>query len=201
MYQVRLHGRGGQGVVTAAELIASAAIADGKYALAFPSFGSERTGAPVAAYCRIDDEPIRSREPVADPDAVLVLDATLLRQGFVFDGVKPGVTVLVNSAEAIAVNTPAPSRGAADVRTFTLPATEIARERIGRPLPNAAMVGAFAATGVVSLASVREAIAARFHDRAAEANCQAAADAYERVRRAVEGDETSALELREVEGV
>jgi pyruvate ferredoxin oxidoreductase gamma subunit len=84
VYQVGLYGRGGQGVVTAAEVIASAAIADGKYALAFPSFGSERTGAPVAAYCRIDDEPIRSREPVADPDAVLVLDAALLRQGFVF---------------------------------------------------------------------------------------------------------------------
>ena len=80
MYQIRLHGRGGQGVVTAAELIAWAAIADGRYALAFPSFGSERTGAPVEAYCRIDDKPIRSREPVTEPDLVVMLDPTLLRR-------------------------------------------------------------------------------------------------------------------------
>ena len=175
MYQVRLHGRGGQGVVTAAELIASAAIADGRYALAFPSFGSERTGAPVAAYCRIDDEPIRSREPVADPDAVLVLDATLLPLGFVFDGLTPGGTALVNAAAAVRL----PALMLSGVRVRTLPATEIARERIGRPLPNAAMVAAFAAaTGMVSLASVCGAIAARFPGRVAETNCEAARDAY-----------------------
>lgn len=196
LYQVRLHGRGGQGVVTAAELIASAAIADGKYAQAFPSFGSERTGAPVAAYCRIDDKPIRSREPVSDPDAVLVLDATLSRLGFVFDGLKPGGTVFINAAIVDAVtdgtvldNGAAPTAAVrapmlSAVRVRTLPATEIARERIGRPLPNAAMVGAFAATGVVSLASVRDAIAARFHGRVADANREAAADAHAFVLRA-----------------
>jgi pyruvate ferredoxin oxidoreductase gamma subunit len=194
VYQVRLHGRGGQGVVTAAELLASAAIADGKYAQAFPSFGSERTGAPVAAYCRIDDKPIRSREPVADPDAVLVLDATLLRQSFVFDGLRPGGTALVNSAAEVSV----PALTLCGVRVRTLPATEIARERVGRPLPNAAMVGAFAATGVVSLDSVRVAIAARFHGRVAETNGQAAADAYEYVLR---GGRSSVLEDREAESV
>jgi pyruvate ferredoxin oxidoreductase gamma subunit len=195
VYQVRVHGRGGQGVVTAAELIASAAIADGKYAQAFPSFGSERTGAPVAAYCRIDDKPIRSREPVADPDAVLVLDATLLRQGFVFDGLKAGGTALVNATGPVPVRT-LTLRG---VRVHTLPATEIARERIGRPLPNAAMVGAFAAAGIVSLASVRVAIAERFHGRVAEANGRAAADAYEHVLRG--GGESPAPEEREAESV
>ena len=197
MYQVRLHGRGGQGVVTAAELIASAAIADGKYAQAFPSFGSERTGAPVAAYCRIDDKPIRSREPVADPDAVLVLDATLLPLGFVFDGIKPGGIVLVNAAEV------AKSRGLtlSGARVCTLPATEIARERVGRPLPNAAMVGALAATGILSLASVRAAIAARFHGPVAETNCQAAADAYEYVLRGDVSRRLSTPDEREAENV
>jgi pyruvate ferredoxin oxidoreductase gamma subunit len=176
MYQVRLHGRGGQGVVTAAELVASAAIADGRYALAFPSFGSERTGAPVEAYCRIDDKPIRSREPIADPDTVVVLDPTLLRQGLVFAGLKPGGTLLVNTPQRELAAGTAP-RGA---RVCTVPATEIARGRTGRALPNVPMLGALAAaTGIVTLAAVRDAVAARFPGRLAEANGLAAADAYE----------------------
>lgn len=175
MYQVRLHGRGGQGVVTAAELLAAAAIADGLYAQAFPSFGSERTGAPVAAYCRIDDRPIRSREPVADPDAVLVLDPTLLSQPFVFDGLRPGGTILINASDT----GPAAAMAPCGARVLAVPATRIARGRIGRPLPNAAIVGAFAATGVVTSGSVRAAIMARFSGAVAEANVQAAADAYE----------------------
>ncbi|HWV86829.1 MAG TPA: 2-oxoacid:acceptor oxidoreductase family protein, partial [Capillimicrobium sp.] len=80
MLQVRLHGRGGQGVVTSAELLAAAAFADGRHPQAFPSFGSERSGAPVVAYCRIDDRPIRSHEPIAEPDVVVVQDPTLLHQ-------------------------------------------------------------------------------------------------------------------------
>lgn len=214
MYQIRLHGRGGQGVVTAAELIAWAAIADGRYALAFPSFGSERTGAPVEAYCRIDEQPIRSREPVTEPDLVIVLDATLLRQRFVFDGLKPGGTALINTtapddaaAATVLTNgsghpegngtdvtntglTRPAARDAAGmtlcaVRVRTVPATEFARQRTGRPLPNAAMLGAAAAaTGIVPLAAVRDAIAARFSGRVAEANAEAAADAFEHIRRA-----------------
>src|SRR3954470_21255554 len=78
MYQVRIHGRGGQGVVTAAELLSVAAFDDGRHAQAFPVFGSERTGAPVMAFCRIDDKPIRTREPVMDPDALVIQDPTLL---------------------------------------------------------------------------------------------------------------------------
>lgn len=195
VYQVRLHGRGGQGVVTAAELIASAAIADGLYAQAFPSFGSERTGAPVAAYCRIDDKPIRSREPVADPDAILVLDATLLSQDFVFDGLRPGGTALINSSAPVTTA----ALTLCGVRALVLPATEIARERIGRPLCNAAMVGAFAATGVLSLAAVRDAITSRFPGRLAETNCAAAVDAFMYVQRG--GVTPAALEDREAESV
>src|SRR5262245_56386427 len=90
MFQVRVQGRGGQGVVTTAELLSVAAFADGRHAQAFPSFGSERTGAPVVAFCRIDDRPIRVREPIARPDAVIVQDPTLLHQVDVFGGLVDG---------------------------------------------------------------------------------------------------------------
>jgi pyruvate ferredoxin oxidoreductase gamma subunit len=86
MFQVRFHGRGGQGVVTAAGLLASAAFSEGRYAQAFPSFGSERMGAPVMSFCRIDGKPIRTREPVTEPDALLIQDPTLLHQADLFAG-------------------------------------------------------------------------------------------------------------------
>ena len=86
MFQIRFHGRGGQGVVTAAEMLSVAAFAEGKFAQAFPSFGSERTGAPVVSFCRIDDQPIRSREPVIKPDALIVQDMTLIHQVDIFAG-------------------------------------------------------------------------------------------------------------------
>src|SRR5215472_19092239 len=88
MYEVRFHGRGGQGTVTAAELLSAAAFSEGKHAQAFPSFGSERTGAPVVSFCRIDGRPIRSREPVIRPDTLVIQDPTLLHQVSVFEGVR-----------------------------------------------------------------------------------------------------------------
>src|SRR5512133_2551521 len=89
MFQVRIHGRGGQGVVTAAELLSLAAFDEGRHAQAFPTFGSERMGAPVTAFCRIDDRPIRAREPIAEPDALIIQDPTLLNQVAVFSGLSP----------------------------------------------------------------------------------------------------------------
>ncbi|WP_405910420.1 2-oxoacid:acceptor oxidoreductase family protein [Streptomyces sp. NBC_00828] len=97
MFQVRIHGRGGQGAVTAAELLSVAAFLEDRHAQAFPSFGSERTGAPVMTFCRIDDRPIRLREPVTRPDALVIQDATLLHQVNVFEGLRPGGSVLINS--------------------------------------------------------------------------------------------------------
>ena len=98
MFEVRIHGRGGQGVVTAAELLSVAAFGEGRHAQAFPSFGSERTGAPVVAFCRIDDAPIRTREPIGEPDALIVQDPTLLHQVAVFEGLRPDGYVLINSS-------------------------------------------------------------------------------------------------------
>ena len=175
MFQVRIHGRGGQGVVTAAELLSVAAFHEGRHAQAFPSFGSERTGAPVVSFCRIDDRPIRVREPIISPDALIVQDPTLLHQVDVFAGLRPGGWVLLNS------NRPAEELGLADLdaRVITVPATELAREHLGRPLPNAVLLGAFAGIcGVVAIESVAAAIRERFATAPAEANVAAAQAAF-----------------------
>src|ERR1700761_1688734 len=99
MFQVRFHGRGGQGVVTAAELLASAAFSEDRYARASPSFGWERRGAPVMSFCRIDDKPIRTHEPVAEPDALLIQDPTLLHQVDLFAGLPADGFVLINATQ------------------------------------------------------------------------------------------------------
>ena len=162
MFQIRIHGRGGQGVVTAAELLSVAAFEEGSFAQAFPSFGSERTGAPVVSYCRIDDREIRVREPIVEPDALIVQDPTLLHQVDVFSGVGRDAYVLINTAGQVA------TLGIEEYverflpgRVLTVPASELAREHLGRPLPNAALLGGFAAlTSVVSIAAVSAAIEA-----------------------------------------
>ncbi len=100
MIQVRIHGRGGQGVVTAAEMLSVAAFDEGRYAQAFPSFGSERMGAPVVAFCRIDDREIRTREPIVEPDALIIQDPTLLHQVDLFAGLLPDGYILINSARS-----------------------------------------------------------------------------------------------------
>ena len=190
MFQVRIHGRGGQGVVTAAELLSVAAFDEGKHAQAFPTFGSERTGAPVVSFCRIDDEPIRAREPIAEPDALIVQDPTLVHQVDLFAGLGPDAYVLVNSSRDFA------DLGLADLgdrfrreRLLTVPATALAREHVGRPLPNAVLLGGFAAfAGVVSLASVVKAVRERFAGALGEANVAGAEAAFEWV-----GDEIGGL--------
>lgn len=177
MFQIRIHGRGGQGVVTAAELLSVAAFTEGHHAQAFPSFGSERTGAPVAAFCRIDDRPIRTREPVVAPDFVIIQDATLLGHVDVLAGLRPDGGVLVNAPDE------APVIGGA----LTVPATELALRHVGRPVPNAALLGGFAAaTGRLRLESVVAAIRGRFSERVAAGNIAAAREAYEMVRAAKE---------------
>ncbi len=178
MYEARFHGRGGQGVVTAAELLSVAAFAEGRYAQAFPSFGSERTGAPVMAFCRIDDRTIRLREPISRPDAVIVQDTTLLQHVDVFAGLRPGGLVLLNTGLDIFDEAPA------GARVHLVPATQLALEHVGRPVPNAALLGGFAAaSGITTVDSVVEAIRERFSSGGvAEGNVAAAMEAYDLVR-------------------
>lgn len=185
VFQVRIHGRGGQGVVTAAEMLSLAAFGDGRFAQAFPSFGSERTGAPVVAFCRIDEARIRTREPIVVPDALIVQDATLVHQVDLFHGLRPGGYLLVNSSRTfddLGLSDLVTSHG--DDRLLTVPATELAIEYTGRPVPNAVLLGGFAAlTGVVSLDAVVHAIEARFGGPVAAGNVAAAREAYRIVSR------------------
>lgn len=183
MFQVRIHGRGGQGVVTAAEMLSIAAFREGRHAQAFPSFGSERTGAPVVAFCRMDDKEIRLREPVLAPDALIIQDPTLLHQVDVFGGLEREGYVLINTSrsfEALGVGEFA--RGLRAERLRTVPATELALKHVGRPLPNAALLGGFAAvSGRISLDSVAAAIREKFDGKVAEGNVAAASAAYDYV--------------------
>jgi pyruvate ferredoxin oxidoreductase gamma subunit len=178
MFQVRIHGRGGQGVVTAAEMLSIAAFREGKHAQAFPSFGSERTGAPVVAFCRIDDKEIRIREPILEPDAIIIQDPTLLHQVDVFAGLRPGGIILINTARSFA------ELGLQDFvgkfKARAVPATELAMKHVGRPMPNAVLLGAFAAfSGLISLDSVGAAINEKFSGKVAAANVAAATAAYQ----------------------
>jgi pyruvate ferredoxin oxidoreductase gamma subunit len=180
MFQVRIHGRGGQGVVTTAELLSVAAFLDGRYAQAFPSFGAERMGAPVEAYCRIAGMAIQLREPVRHPDAVIVQDATLRRHLDVFAGLQPGGFVLINSLrdwDELGLDTY--GQRLCRERTVIVPATELALDHIGRPLPGAALLGGFAAlTDRVGLDSVNAAIRGRFSGGLADGNVDVATAAY-----------------------
>lgn len=180
MFQIRIHGRGGQGVVTAAELLSVAAFMEDKHAQAFPSFGSERMGAPVVAFCRIDDRQIRTREPIARPDALIIQDPTLFHSVDVFEGLAPGGFLLINSGrsfEALGIAEVADALPPGHARC--IPATELAMAHIGRPIPNAALLGGFAAiTGLLRLEAVSGAIRARFPGTVGERNVAAAAAAY-----------------------
>ena len=168
MFQVRIHGRGGQGVVTAAELLSVAAFREGRHAQAFPSFGSERTGAPVVAFCRIDTRPIRLREPILAPDALIIQDPTLLHQVDVFGGLAREGFILINTTRSFE------ELGLGDFvqqfrpeRLCTVPATDLALKHVGRPVPNAALLE-------------------KFPKKIADANIAAAAAAHAHVVRQLE---------------
>jgi len=181
MFQVRIHGRGGQGVVTAAEMLSIAAFEEGKHAQAFPSFGSERTGAPVVSFVRISDREIRLREPIMEPDALIIQDPTLLHQVDVFAGLKRDGYLLINTRHSFA------ALGLSDFlkdwppeRLCTVAATELAMKHVGRPLPNVPLLGGFAAaSGRVRLESVVEAIRRRFAGKLADGNIAAATEAHD----------------------
>ncbi len=183
MLQIRIHGRGGQGVVTAAELLSMAAFLDGKFALAFPSFGSERTGAPVAAFCRISEHEIRAREPIVLPDAVIVQDSTLLHQVDVFGGLKGEGYVLINSTRTISeLGIKDRCSDLPEHHCCILPAADIANKHLHRPIPNAALVAGFAAlTQEISLASIEQAIRRKFQGPVGERNVEVAREAYDYV--------------------
>lgn len=179
MIEVRFHGRGGQGAVTSAELLAMAAIDEGKFAQAFPSFGPERRGAPVMAFSRVSESQIRTRCQIDEPDVVVVLDSSLLDVVDVCHGLKPGGVVVVNSTKSLdevraALGVPC--------KLALVDATKIARECIGRPITNTTMLGAaIKATGVVDIDSLVPPLEHRF-GRIAQKNVNTMRRAYEEVQ-------------------
>jgi len=189
MFQVRIHGRGGQGVVTSAELLSVAAFDEGRHSQAFPSFGSERMGAPVMAFCRIDDKPIRLREPVMEPDALIIQDSTLLHQVDVFAGFKRDGYILINTSKSFeALGLAEFVKDCRQDRLCSVPATDLSVKHLGRPMPNVPLLGGFAAiSGRIKLESVVMAINDRFSGKVAAANIAAATEAYQIVQSRMSG--------------
>ncbi|MBI4779599.1 pyruvate ferredoxin oxidoreductase subunit gamma [Candidatus Falkowbacteria bacterium] len=159
MIQIRIHGRGGQGVVTAAELIAIAAFKSGKQTQAFPSFGVERTGAPVESYVRLDDRPIITREQIYQPNILIIQDASLLDSIDVTKGADKKTIVIINTAKAkqdLKINLP-------QANIYTIDATKIALEIIGKNIVNTVILGAFTKiTGLLDLELLKQAIQEKF---------------------------------------
>jgi len=180
--EIRIHGRGGQGSVTAAELLAYAAFIEGKWVQAIPYFGAERRGAPVKAFARISDEPILVHSQIYNPDFVMVLDPAIYKFVDVTEGLKKDGIVIMNTTKR-------PEEvGLKGWRTATVDATGIALELnllvAGLPVVNTAIVGAFAkASGEVKLASILKAIKETWSSVAGEKNARAAELAYERLTR------------------
>ncbi|MBS7616325.1 pyruvate ferredoxin oxidoreductase subunit gamma [Candidatus Bathyarchaeota archaeon] len=181
MLEVRWHGRGGQGAWTASELLARAAVHEEKYIQSFPEFGPERMGAPVAAFTRISNEPIRLHCAVYNPDVVVVLDPTLLKTVPVTEGLSESGKLIINSKED-----PAEVRKAfkeAKFEIWTVPATEVAIKILGMPITSTAMLGAVArATGAVSLESIQKTVKERFKGDVADKNFAVIKEAYEEAR-------------------
>jgi len=179
--EVRWHGRGGQGAWTASELLARAAIAEGKYIQSFPEFGPERMGAPVTAFTRISTEPIEIHCAVSNPDVVAVLDPTLLKTVNVADGLdeKTG-SILVNTKEnPVEVRKQLKSNAG---KVWTVQASEISLKILGMPITNTAMLGAVArVTGIVSLETIERMINARFRGDVAAKNFAVVKEAYQGV--------------------
>jgi len=173
MYEIRFHGRGGQGIVTASELLAVAAGIEGKYSQAFPFFGAERSGAPVKSFCRIDEKEIRIHGPINNPDCVIVIDPSLINQSYVIEGLKENGILIVNSPL---------SKKELNLKVknlYVVDATGIALKNIGLPIANTAMLGAFAkASGVVKLESLKKAIEERFSEKIAEKNKNAIEECF-----------------------
>jgi 2-oxoacid:acceptor oxidoreductase gamma subunit (pyruvate/2-ketoisovalerate family) len=180
--EVRWHGRGGQGAWTASELLARAAIAEGKHIQSFPEFGPERMGAPVTAFTRISTEPIKIHCAVYNPDVVAVLDPTLLKTVKVADGLsEEGGSIIVNTQ-----NSPEETRkmlGTDKGKVWTVQASEISLKTLGIPITNTAMLGAVArVTGIVSLETVEKMIKGRFKPEVAEKNFAVVKEAYQEAK-------------------
>ena len=178
MKEIRIHARAGQGAITTASLLGYAYFLKGMYPYAFPHFGAARMGAPMNAFVRVDEKPVRLRSQIYEPDYVLVMDPTLMRGFNCFSGLKDGGIAVINAGEAVEI-----PKLKAKQKVFVVPANEIALKTIGRPLGNTALLGAFCAvTDELSLDILIEAIRKRFSGKAQEANIESAKQGFEFIK-------------------
>ncbi len=186
MKEIRIHGRGGQGSVVTAELLAIAAFKDGLYSQAFPYLGGggERRGAPVQAFCRIDKEPIRLKCNIKEPNYLLVQDASIAEVVDIYQGLRKGSLILINSTEN-------PETMGVDIskyRAFCFPATQIALDILKRPIMNTAMIGAFAAlAGGFKLSSLNDAISRKFEGEVRDKNIEVMEHAFSMSQKLFDG--------------
>ena len=180
IYEVRFHGRGGQGAWTASLLLAQAGLNEEKNIQSFPAFGPERAGAPITAFTRISDEKIQLHSSIYEPDVVVVLDPTLLGPA-VAEGVQKQTKIIVNTDKS--ANEVLGVLGLKDIDTWTVDATTLAINVLGRPITNTAMLGAVVkATGVVKLDSILQVVMERFDGKISELNQELVKRAYEEVK-------------------
>ncbi len=180
MLKLRIHGRGGQGVISASQMISVAAFHQGLHSQAIPSFGSERNGAPVQAFVRIDDQAIELREPVLEPDILVIQDATLFHAIDVFSGLRPDGYVLINSRHGVDhLGVGDAVQGLPDGHVVTIPATDLALKHLRRPTPNTVLLGALAAMHpFLDIDAVERAISEKWPGKIGDINVKAARAAY-----------------------
>jgi len=177
MIEARFHGRAGQGIVTAAELLAFAASYEGKFTQAFPFFGSEKRGPPVTSFCRIDEAPIKLHEEIAEPDIVIVTDKTILPSVNVESGLKGEGIIIINSADGA-------KKLFKTKNVFSVDGTEIAVKYFSRPITNTVLLGALSkVTEIVKIESIERAIQERFKGEIAEKNVKAIQECYKKVKK------------------
>lgn len=191
MIEIRFHGRGGQGAVTGVRILASATHFEGKYSQAIPQYGTERRGAPVVAFCRIDDTRIRERDLVHEPDIVVILDPRLGRTVDVTQGLKEKGLALINHSGSYS-----DTGFAGNFNVATVDATKIALETLGRPITNTAILGAFSkVTGLVKLESLEKAVRQELPSRIVDSNIEAMRLAFKEVSTPMDVTDLQKMEI------
>lgn len=178
MKEIRIHARAGQGAITTASILGYAYFSKGKYPYAFPHFGAARMGAPMNAFVRVDDKPVRLRSQIYEPDYIIIVDATLMRGFNCFAGLKEDGIAIVSQREGVEV-----PKVKARQKVFVVPANDIALKTIGRPLGNTALLGAFsAATGDLDVEALVASVQQRFSGKALEGNIEAIKQGFEFIK-------------------
>jgi pyruvate ferredoxin oxidoreductase gamma subunit len=178
MKEIRIHARAGQGAITTAALLGQVYFLQGAFPYAFPHFGAARMGAAMNAFVRVDEKPVRLRSQIYNPDYLIIVDATLMRGGGCFSGLKEKGVAIINEREGLELPRLKPTQ-----KAFVVPANDIAVKTIGRPLGNTALLGAYAAaTGEIKLEYLLQAIKERFSGKAQEGNLQAAKAGYDFIK-------------------